>query len=128
MKYRLPIVLLVLALSSVFAFGQTEDGQISGTVKDPTGAVVSGAKVTVKSVNTGFTREATTNSSGLYTIPTLRPDTYEVTVEASGFQKYIQRIEVAVGSQNDVSAQLAVSGSATTVEVSATGETVAVNT
>ena len=128
MKYRLPIVLLVLALSSVFAFGQTEDGQISGTVKDPTGAVVSGAKVTVKSVNTGFTREATTNSSGLYTIPTLRPDTYEVTVEASGFQKYGHRIEVAVGSQNDVSAQLTVGGSATTVEVSATGETVAVNT
>ena len=73
-----------------------------GTVKDPTGAVVSGAKVTAKSVNTGFTREATTNSSGLYTIPTLRPDTYEVTVEASGFEKYGHRIEVAVGSQNDV--------------------------
>jgi len=119
---------VLLVLFSVGAFGQTESGQISGTVKDATGAVVSGAKVTIKSVNTGFTRETTTNSSGLYTVPSLRPDTYDVTVEASGFQRYVRRVEVAVGSQNEVSAQLAVGAMATTVEVSAVGEAVAVNT
>ena len=120
--------LLVAAVLSVNCLAQTESGQISGTVKDPTGAVVSGAKVTIKSINTGFTREAVTNSSGLYTFPSLRPDTYEVTVEAGGFQKYARQVQVAVGSQNEVSAQLVVGAAATTVEVSAIGEAVAVNT
>src|SRR5271165_1449498 len=120
--------LLVGAVLSVACFGQTETGQISGTIRDASGAVVSGAKVTVKSVNTGFTRDAVTNSAGLYNITTLRPDTYDVTVEASGFQKYARRVEVAVGSQNEVSAQLAVGATATTIEVSGLAETVAVNT
>ena len=120
--------MILLVLFSVGAFAQTERGQISGTVTDSTGAVVSGATVTVKSINTGFTREATTNSSGLYTIPSLKPDTYDVIVEASGFKKYTRRVEVSVGSQNEVSAQLAVGTTATTVEVSGIGESVAVNT
>ena len=119
---------ILLLLFSVYAFGQTEAGQISGTVNDATGAVVSGAKVTVKSINTGFTREAVTNSSGLYTIPSLKADTYDVIVEATGFQRYTRRVVVAVGSTNDVPAQLAVGATATTIEVSAIGEGVAVNT
>jgi hypothetical protein len=128
MKHRLLFVVFIFVLCAVFAVAQTETGQISGTVNDASGAVVSGAKVTVKSINTGFTREATTNSSGLYTIPSLKPDTYDVTVEATGFQKYNRRVEVAVGSQNEVSAQLTVGAAVTTVEVSAQGEAVAINT
>ncbi len=120
--------LLAVAVLSVNCFGQTEAGQISGTVQDATGAVVKDAKVTVKSVNTGFTRDAVTNSAGLYTIPSLKPDTYDLTIEASGFKKYLRRVEIAVGSQNDVSAKLAVGAAATTIEVSAVGEAVAVNT
>ncbi len=120
--------LLVAVILPVACFGQTETGQISGTVKDPTGAVVAGAKVTIKSVNTGLTRDAVTNSSGLYVAPSLKPDTYEVTVEAAGFQKWGRQIEVAVGSSNEISAQLTVGAAATTVEVSAIGEAVAVNT
>lgn len=120
--------LLVAAVLSVNCFAQTETGQINGTVKDASGAVVSGAKVTIKSVNTGLTRETTTNSAGLYTVPSLKPDTYAVIVEATGFQKVDRRVEVAVGSQNEVSVQLAVGTTATTIEVSAVGEAVAVNT
>jgi outer membrane receptor protein involved in Fe transport len=120
--------LLVAVILPLACFGQTETGQISGTVKDPTGAVVAGAKVTIKSVNTGFTREAVTNSAGLYVVSSLHPDTYEVSVEATGFQKWGRQIQVAVGSENDGSAQLTVGAAATTVEVSAVGEAVAVNT
>jgi len=119
---------IMLVLISAGAFAQTETGQISGTVTDSTGALVSGAKVTIKSVNTGFTREAVTNASGLYTIPSLRPDTYGVSIEAKGFQNYARRVEVAVGSLNEVSAQLVVGAASTTVEVSALNESVTVNT
>jgi len=110
------------------AFGQTETGQVSGTIRDASGAVVSGAKVTVKSINTGLTRDTTTNSVGFYAVPSLRPDTYDVIIEASGFQRYTKRLEVLVGTSNDVSAQLSVGGNAITVEVVGSSEGVAVNT
>ncbi|HTR23746.1 MAG TPA: carboxypeptidase regulatory-like domain-containing protein [Terriglobales bacterium] len=124
----LAIVVTLLLIATGICLAQTETGQIGGTVKDASDAVVANAKVTAKSVNTGLTREATTNSAGLYTIPSLKPDTYEVSIEATGFKKFARRVQVTVGSQNDVSAQLIIGTTATTVEVSALGETVAVNT
>ncbi len=120
--------LALLLIFSGSAWAQTETGQIAGTITDATGAVVSGATVTVKSVNTGLTRDTTTNSSGLYTISGLKPDLYEVTVESAGFQKYARRQEVAVGSYNEVSAQLTLGSTAETVEVSGSGQEVTVNT
>ena len=124
---RLTSLLAILALFSIWAFGQAESGQITGLVTDTSGAVVPGAKVTVKSVTTGATRNATTSPAGEYTVTNLKPDTYEVTVEGPGFQKYTRRVEVNVGSKNDVSAKLNVSGTSTTVEVTAS-EVAAVNT
>jgi outer membrane receptor protein involved in Fe transport len=121
---RLAGLLLILAFA---ALAQREAGQITGTVRDPSGAVVAAAKVTVKSVGTGLTREATTNMAGIYTVPSLRPDTYDVTVEAAGFEKFQQRATVTVGSVNEVSVQLSVSASKTTLEVVESGA-VQVNT
>src|SRR5450432_1338697 len=117
-----------LLLASALLFGQAESGTISGTVTDKSGAVVPGATVTVASSNTGFSRTTTTGSSGQYAIPALKPDTYTLTVDASGFQKYTKQVVVDVGSRMDVSAQLGVTGASTTVEVTASGETAAVNT
>jgi Carboxypeptidase regulatory-like domain len=82
----------VLLASLLFAFAgtawaQSETGQITGTISDATGAVVSDAKVTAKTASAALTRETTANSAGIYTIASLRPDTYEVTVEATGFKK-----------------------------------------
>src|ERR1035437_7595587 len=113
---RLISLLAIVTLFSVWAFGQTETGLITGAIRDASGAVVSGAKVTVKSVNTGVTREASTNSSGIFTVTNLRPDTYEVTIEAGGFQKVTRNIEVTVGGTSDISTKLAVTGGATTVD------------
>lgn len=126
-------IVSLLAFATVFglsptAFSQTETGQISGTVKDPTGALVAGAKIIIKSVNTGMMRETETNSVGVYTVPSLRPDTYDVTVQAQGFKKNVRRIEVIVGSNNEVSPVLEVGESAVTVEVAGTTEGVEVNT
>ena len=122
------LTLALLFAFSISTLAQTETGQITGTVTDATGAVVSSANVTVKSVNTGLTRQTTTNSSGLYTLSGLKPDLYEVSIEASGFQKYVRRQEVIVGSYNEVSAQLTLGSASQTVEVTGSGQDVTVNT
>lgn len=120
--------LLTLLLCSVLAFGQAETGQLTGTVTDSTGAVVPNAKVTVKSVTSGTTRTVQSSSSGNYTVTNLKPDNYEITVEGQGFQPMTGKVVVNVGSKVDYSPKLAVSGSSTTVEVSADVGTAVVNT
>src|SRR6516162_795423 len=125
---KLGATLCVLLLSSVWLFGQAETGTISGTITDKSGAVVPGATVTVTSSNTGFTRSTTTGGSGAYAIPSLKPDTYTITVEQAGFQKYSRQVILDVGARVDISAQLAVTGASTTVEVTGSAETAAVNT
>ncbi len=120
-------VALLLAFAGT-AWAQTESGQISGTITDATGAILVGAKVVAKSVNTGLAHETTTNSAGIYTIPSLRPDTYEVIIQATGFQSFNQRVQVSVGSKSEVSVQLTVGTQAEVVEVTGSAEANAVNT
>jgi hypothetical protein len=68
-------------------FAQSDNAAISGVVKDPSGAVVSNAKVSVRNENTSFERQTTTNETGFFTVPNISPGYYSVTVEASGFKK-----------------------------------------
>src|SRR6266852_3053251 len=105
---------LFLAGSSL---AQTETGQISGVVTDPSGATVPKAKVTVSSAATGAARDTTTDDHGAYTVTHLLPGIYTVAVEAAGFSKMEQRIEVTVGSKVDLNFGLTVGATATTVEV-----------
>src|SRR5437660_948877 len=79
------VLLLALVLIPSAALAQTETGQLTGTVQDPSGGVIAGATVTVKGVDTGFERSSTTTGSGAFTISNLQPGTYDVTVKASGF-------------------------------------------
>src|SRR2546426_4356555 len=85
---------LILGLCFVFAlcanasFGQAVYGSIIGTVTDPQGNAVAGAKVTVTSVTKGTSDETTTNESGNFSAIHLIPDTYKVHVEAPGFKSY----------------------------------------
>lgn len=109
-------------------WAQTETGQITGTITDATGASIATADITVKSVNTGLTRQTNTNSSGLYTVTGLKPDLYEVSVSSAGFQSFVRRVEVSVGSYNEVSAQLTVGGKAETIEVTGSSDVIGVNT
>jgi len=122
------ILALAFVLCSVCAFGQTEASQISGTITDTSGAVVKDAKVEAKSVNNGFARETTTNGAGIYTIPGLKADTYEITVDLAGFQKVSKKVSLAVGAEVDVSLQLTVGAETTVVEVTASNEAEQVNT
>lgn len=89
MRHKLfSVVLLALAcaLAAAPVLAQSDRGSITGTVTDPTGAVVNGAKVTATSIDTGQVREATTSESGSYTLPELRAGLWRVNVEAQGFK------------------------------------------
>jgi Carboxypeptidase regulatory-like domain len=66
-------------------------GSIQGTVTDANGAVVQGARVKARNVGTGVSGEAVSNEAGLYFLGELRPGTYDLEIEAAGFQKAVQR-------------------------------------
>ena len=82
-------MLFCLALQTT-TFGQSDNAQISGFIKDPTGAAVPGASVVIKNEVSNYERTAKTNDSGYYIITALPPGFYTVTVEAGGFKKFQQ--------------------------------------
>ena len=79
------IVCLVIC-SAIPALAQSATGQITGTVRDATGAVITNAPVTVNSQLTGQTRTTTTNDSGAYSFPLLPVSVYTVKVDQKGFR------------------------------------------
>src|SRR5215210_373843 len=96
---RAMTALFVLVMFSALAFGQTETGQISGTVTDPNGAVIPGATITVRSINSGAVRNATASDEGVYTVTNLQPGPYEVTAQSGSFAPSTTRIEVTTGGK-----------------------------
>jgi hypothetical protein len=102
MKTRLS-VLLCLLLASASLLAQTFRGTILGSVTDPQGAVVAGAKVTVHNVNTGLERTTETSADGSYSIPELPIGTYTVSVTQSGFQTAVtSNVAVNVAAEKRV--------------------------
>jgi len=103
----------------VSAMGQT-NGEIRGSVTDPSGAVVPSATVTATQVGTDTNRTVTAGSDGSFDIPELPVATYSVTVEAKGFKKYVATaVVVTIGHVAVVNAILQVGGSSDTVTVEA---------
>ena len=94
------ILFLMLLLTAVTAVAQDATGKLVGTVTDPQGAVVPGAKVTVTNTATGVTREATTGSDGTYLVNAVPIGTYTVTVEKGGFTKAISPSQQLFINQN----------------------------
>ena len=111
----------ITTLIPTSAFGQAVYGGILGTVTDPQGAAVAGAKVTVTNQRKGTSDEITTNADGNYSATHLIPDIYTVRVEAPGFKVSQQKdVVVSVDSNVHVDLQFQVGGTSETVEV--TGE------
>src|SRR5581483_6578096 len=77
-------VLFALLIFPAGLLAQTETGQIVGKVTDPSGALVTGATITARSVDTGTERTATSGAQGDYVITNLQPGLYDVTVQAAG--------------------------------------------
>ena len=77
---------MVAMVVTVPIFAQQEAGQINGTVKDPTEALIPGATVTVRNTATNATRTVTTDNDGNYLVTNLQPGAYEVIAVKQGFQ------------------------------------------
>ena len=84
------VAITLFAAFSVVLQAQVDTGSITGTITDASGAVVSGAKVTLTSEGTGASLTATTGGNGVYDFSPVRIGNYSIGVEASGFKKVIQ--------------------------------------
>lgn len=114
------LVTAAFALWSSPANAQAVFGSILGTVTDPQGAAVVGAKVTVTDVNKGTTDTTTTNDSGNYSVTHLIPDTYSVKIEAQGFKTSEQKaVTVLADNGSRVDLQMQLGSTTEAVEVTA---------
>lgn len=111
-------ILLVSFAGSFLAFGQMDTGLLTGTVTDPSGAIVAGATVHIHNTATALDRTSQTSASGTYQFTDLRPGPYELDITATGFGKYTTNIAVTVGGSTTADAKLNVTAT-TQVEVDA---------
>src|SRR5262245_21795902 len=121
---RFASAMIWILASSLLAYGQvSSSSSLSGTVADPSGAVVPGASVKVRNVDTGAIYKAESGANGALLIPSLGTGTYSVTVMAAGFrQAQINNVKIDVGvpAQVQVSLEVGSQAEAVTVESGAT--------
>jgi Carboxypeptidase regulatory-like domain len=118
-RFRWLLALLLTALFAVQMVGQSiVTGDVAGTVTDPSGAVVSGAEVTLKSVTEGTTVTTTTNSTGGYRFALLKPSDYKLSISQKGFKSLSQNVAVALGQVTTVNAKLELGSQSEILEVS----------
>src|SRR5580704_13680883 len=114
----LALLAIVILLSGMLLAQNIVTGGIAGTVTDPSGAVVSNAKINLKSNSEGNIQTTNTSSTGLYNFPLLKPGTYTVTLSQSGFHTVSETVEVQLGQISAANIKLAVGNTSETVEVS----------
>src|SRR5262245_62224019 len=99
MTSRVALLLMawVALLASPVASGQTTTATLSGVIRDATGAVISEARIGVTNINTGATRETTTNGVGRYNLTNLGPGQYEVRAERDGVRAAKSNVNLTIG-------------------------------
>ncbi len=111
-------------LTAVAAFAQTSSGSLSGTVLDPSGAVIPGAKIRLLGTETGdLVRTLTTDGTGSFAAPLLRPSTYTIEASAQGFRT-LRRTSIVLRVDDTLSLRLTLDPGATTdsINVAASAE------
>ncbi|MBL8151150.1 MAG: TonB-dependent receptor, partial [Blastocatellia bacterium] len=117
------VLCLPLLLMSASVMAQTTNGRFVITVKDPSGAIVPGATVTVTNDGTKQEVTGTTNEGGVYTTPLLPVGLYSLTTEASGFKKSIsEKLKLDIAQEYGFTVDLQVGGNDEIVVVQAGGE------
>lgn len=117
---KIPIIALVAFTAAALAQASLNRGNIQGRVTDQQGAMVPGAKVTVRNVATGVVVTLTTNSDGLYLAPELVPGRYTVHIESQGFSAVdISNVTVIANTATEEDVQLKVGGTTQVIQVSA---------
>ncbi len=110
----------VLALAGASVLAQSYTAAVRGTVTDQSGAAVPGAKVVITEAERNVAHSVSSDESGRYVATALPPGNYTLSVEATGFKRYIQsRFALAVQQQATIDIQLQVGDLATQVEVQA---------
>jgi hypothetical protein len=111
--------LAALLLVAISANAQTSRGTVTGTVLDPTGAVISGASVTLTGVETGVRLSTNSNDAGVYRFDAVDPGTYDLTVSLPGFRTYLStHIGVEANRATTIDPTLEVGAAETRIEVS----------
>jgi hypothetical protein len=117
-KLVLAMIVALAALSVQVNAQSLLSGDIQGSVKDPSGAVMPNVSVLLKSTDTGSSQTVTTNQAGEYRFTLLKPGHYTVTATAAGFQKIERAVDVSVGQANTADLTMEVGSTGQTVEVS----------
>jgi hypothetical protein len=104
-------------LLAVPMFAQVDTSTITGTVSDPTGAVIPGVNITVVNSETNFTFTTQTNEQGIYRIPAISSGTYRVTFESPGFKRLTRTTDVQTGETLPVNGTLEVGEVTESIEV-----------
>jgi outer membrane receptor protein involved in Fe transport len=128
MKKTFAVFVLAVTVLIMPALGQLDTGSISGTVHDPSGALVPDATVTATNLSTQAKRTVQSGPQGGYTIVGLPAGNYELRISKQSFGEFRQTLEVTVGGRSTVDATLALSSASTTVEVVAAQAGTEVNT
>ena len=114
------VALCAVLASALSVYGQSERGNISGLITDPTGAAVAAAELTAVNTATNATSRTATSSSGEFNIPNLVPGSYRLEVVATGFKRYVQQnVVVAAASTIRLDMALQLGQVSEQIEVSA---------
>src|ERR1700690_1781157 len=128
-SYFVFITVFFLALGfQAYAQSGGSSTSVTGTVVDPTGAVVPNAAVEIRNLVSGFARTVTTDSAGKFTIPNIPFNPYHLTVTGPDFAPYAQDVDVRSIVPVTVTVTLQIKGSAETVTVEGAGEDLLENT
>jgi hypothetical protein len=99
MRKFISILAFLILFAAISLHAQTTNGSIEGSVTDPSGGAVAGARVTARNMDTGLTQATATTEAGIYSLPNLPPGRYSVTVEAPNLKKYAQEgVTVTTGT------------------------------
>src|SRR5262245_45197322 len=108
-KWRLVAVSAVILLTGIYASAQTATATLSGTVRDESGAVITGATITLRNPLTGASRSVKTDDEGRYSLTNIEPGEYELRAERSGFKTDVQSgVVLAVGGATVVDISMGV--------------------
>ena len=118
LKSMLFVVLAISALACTASAQSIVTGAVSGTITDPTGAIIAGATATLENVSTGDRATATSTTGGVYSFPLLKPGTYTIMVAHAGFKRASKTVQVLLGQTTPADVQLQLGEASATVEVS----------
>jgi len=120
-RFLVAMFAALLLLPSVSMAQSIVTGAVSGVVTDPSGSVIVGASVTLKTNETGAIQTTNTGSSGTYQFTLLKPGTYVVSATQSGFKQVTESVDVLLGQTSTANLKLELGSGSVTVEVTGQG-------